>query len=199
MACPAMPTCGLAIIESERAIPAILARIRALLERMDLAQEHFVVRMTGCPNGCARPYMAELGFVGMTPESYQLWLGGSPSQTRLAVAYMDKMPIAELEHYLEPLFAYFKEARLPSLNGATESFGDFCHRVGFDALRNYSATYMAPVSQKGMNKQRIRHRVNLRPDVFARLKQAGETEGRTLADIASDAIEAYLQRSQLLR
>jgi sulfite reductase (ferredoxin) len=199
MACPAMPTCGLAIIESERAIPAILARIRALLERMDLAQEHFVVRMTGCPNGCARPYMAELGFVGMTPESYQLWLGGSPSQTRLAVAYMDKMPIAELEHYLEPLFAYFKEARLPSPNGATESFGDFCHRVGFDALRNYSATYVAPVSQKGMNKQRIRHRVNLRPDVFARLKQAGETEGRTLADIASDAIEAYLQRSQLLR
>jgi sulfite reductase (ferredoxin) len=197
MACPAMPTCGLAITESERAIPAILDRIRVLLDRMGLTQEHFVVRMTGCPNGCARPYMAELGFVGMTPESYQLWLGGSPHQTRLAEAYMDKMPIAELEQYLEPLLAFFKEAR--TQNGQPESFGDFCHRVGFDALRCYSQTYVPSQQRARAEKHRIRHRVNLRPDVFARLKQAGEMEGRTLADIASDAIEAYLQRSQPFR
>jgi sulfite reductase (ferredoxin) len=197
MACPAMPTCGLAIPESERAIPAILDRIRVLLDRMGLTQEHFVVRMTGCPNGCARPYMAELGFVGMTPESYQLWLGGSPHQTRLAEAYMDKMPIAELEQYLEPLLAFFKEAR--TQNGQPESFGDFCHRVGFDALRCYSQTYVPSQQRARAEKHRIRHRVNLRPDVFARLKQAGEMEGRTLADIASDAIEAYLQRSQPFR
>ena len=75
MACPALPTCGLAITESERAIPGILERIRALLDKLGLQNEHFVVRMTGCPNGCARPYMAELGFVGSAPESYQVWLG----------------------------------------------------------------------------------------------------------------------------
>jgi sulfite reductase (ferredoxin) len=193
MACPAMPTCGLAITESERAIPAILDRIRALLDRMGLEQDHFVVRMTGCPNGCARPYMAELGFVGMTPESYQIWLGGSPSQTRLAETYMDKMPIADLEKHLEPLFAYFKAAR--THNGKPESFGDFCHRIGFTALREYVATYVPTSSKSNSEKHRIRHRVNLRPNVFENLKLAAQNEGRTLAEIASDAIEAYLQKS----
>ncbi len=193
MACPAMPTCGLAITESERAIPAILDRIRVLLDRMGLEQDHFVVRMTGCPNGCARPYMAELGFVGMTPESYQIWLGGSPSQTRLAETYMDKMPIADLEKHLEPLFAYFKAAR--THNGKPESFGDFCHRIGFTALREYVATYVPISGRSNSEKHRIRHRVNLRPNVFENLKQAAQDEGRTLAEIASDAIEAYLQKS----
>jgi sulfite reductase (ferredoxin) len=193
MACPAMPTCGLAITESERAIPAILDRIRALLDRMGLEQDHFVVRMTGCPNGCARPYMAELGFVGMTPESYQIWLGGSPSQTRLAETYMDKMPIADLEKHLEPLFAYFKAAR--THNGKPESFGDFCHRIGFAALREYVTTYVPTSSKSNSEKHRIRHRVNLRPTVFENLKLAAQNEGRTLAEIASDAIEAYLQKS----
>jgi sulfite reductase (ferredoxin) len=193
MACPAMPTCGLAITESERAIPAILDRIRALLDRMGLEQDHFVVRMTGCPNGCARPYMAELGFVGMTPESYQIWLGGSPSQTRLAEAYMDKMPIADLEKHLEPLFAYFKTAR--THNGKPESFGDFCHRIGFAALQEYVTTYVPTSSKSNSEKHRIRHRVNLRPTVFENLKLAAQNEGRTLAEIASDAIEAYLQKS----
>lgn len=76
MACPALPTCGLAITESERIMPNTLQRIEALLNKVGLEQEEFVVRMTGCPNGCARPYMAELGFVGSAPESYQVWLGG---------------------------------------------------------------------------------------------------------------------------
>ncbi|MEO1070398.1 MAG: sulfite reductase, ferredoxin dependent, partial [Cyanobacteria bacterium J06638_6] len=84
MACPALPLCGLAVTESERIMPTVLGRLRGLLTRLGLQDEHFVVRMTGCPNGCARPYMAELGFVGSAPESYQVWLGGSPNQTRLA-------------------------------------------------------------------------------------------------------------------
>ena len=91
MACPALPTCGLAITESERIIPEILSRIRHLLDRIGLEKEHFVIRMTGCPNGCARPYMAELGFVGNLPESYQVWLGGSPNQTRLAEPFTEKL------------------------------------------------------------------------------------------------------------
>jgi sulfite reductase (ferredoxin) len=191
MACPALPTCGLAIAESERAIPGVLARIRTLLTRLDLADEHFVVRMTGCPNGCARPYMAEVGFVGITPESYQCWLGGSPSQTRLARVYMEKLPIAEMEQHLEPLLVFFRESRLQGAQ--RESFGDFCDRVGFEALQNYAASYI-PADR--IEKQRLRHRVNLRPDVFERLKQTAQSEGRTLAEIASDAIDAYLKQSQ---
>jgi sulfite reductase (ferredoxin) len=67
MACPAMPTCGLAITESERVMPSVLKRIETLLEKVGLENEHFITRMTGCPNGCARPYLAELGFVGSAP------------------------------------------------------------------------------------------------------------------------------------
>lgn len=136
MACPALPTCGLAITESERIIPSILERIRVLLDKVGLEQEHFVVRMTGCPNGCARPYMAELGFVGSSPNAYQVWLGGSPDQTRLAEPFVNRLAVDELETFLEPIFVYFKQDRKPA-----ERFGDFCHRVGFDSLRQFVTNY----------------------------------------------------------
>ncbi|MCV3214091.1 sulfite reductase, ferredoxin dependent [Plectonema radiosum NIES-515] len=136
MACPAMPTCGLAITESERAIPGILERIRSSLDKIGLQNEHFVVRMTGCPNGCARPYMAELGFVGSAPESYQVWLGGSPDQTRLALPYMERLHHNDIETQLEPIFVFFKQS-----GKSGESFGDFCDRVGFDAIREFAANY----------------------------------------------------------
>ena len=94
MACPALPLCGLAISEAERGLPDVNKRIRALLDHLGFDEsEQFVVRMTGCPNGCSRPYMAELGFVGDGPNSYQLWLGGTPSQTRLAEPFMERMKI----------------------------------------------------------------------------------------------------------
>ncbi len=136
MACPAMPTCGLAITESERIMPGVLKRIETLLEQVGLENEHFVVRMTGCPNGCARPYLAELGFVGSASESYQVWLGGSSAQTRLAEPYMERMHINDLETQLKPIFAYFKQGKRPS-----ESFGTFCDRVGFDAIRQFAEQY----------------------------------------------------------
>ncbi|MEB3828354.1 sulfite reductase, ferredoxin dependent [Phormidium sp. CCY1219] len=139
MACPALPTCGLAITESERVMPSVLERIRALLIKVGLPQEHFVVRMTGCPNGCARPYLAELGLVGKTPGSYQVWLGADPHQTRLAHPYIESLQIENLEAALEPLFVYYKQERQHQVD--PESFGDFCHRVGFEALRRFAATY----------------------------------------------------------
>jgi len=114
-------------------MPSVLKRIEALLVMVGLEQEHFVVRMTGCPNGCARPYMAELGFVGSAPESYQVWLGGSGSQTRLAQPYLDKMHINNLEAELEPVFVYFKQSRQ-----LDEKFGDFCDRVGLEAIRQFA-------------------------------------------------------------
>merc|ERR1719230_676815 len=80
IACPAFPLCGLAMAEAERVQPEINARLVALLNSMGMADTEFVTRTTGCPNGCARPYMAEIAFVGSGPSTYQLWLGGSPDQ-----------------------------------------------------------------------------------------------------------------------
>jgi len=132
MACPALPSCGLAVTESERILPEIIQRIQLLLHKLGMENEQFVIRMTGCPNGCARPYTAELGFVGSAPGVYQIWLGGSPDQTKLAKPYIDKLPIVNLETFLEPIFIYFKQNR-----DIGESFGTFCERVGFDAIREF--------------------------------------------------------------
>jgi sulfite reductase (ferredoxin) len=132
MACPALPTCGLAVTESERVMPSVNDRFRALLTKLDLPDEQFVMRMTGCPNGCARPYMAEVGFVGSFPESYQVWLAGCPNQTRLAQVYTDKMHIDDLETFFTPMFIYFKKDRKTG-----EGFGDFCDRVGLESIREY--------------------------------------------------------------
>jgi sulfite reductase (ferredoxin) len=185
MACPALPTCGLAITESERALPGILERIRALLTKVGLDEEHFVIRMTGCPNGCARPYLAELGFVGQTPGAYQVWLGADPDQTRLAQPYLDNLKTEEIEAALEPLFVCFKQNRLEQ-----ESFGNFCHRVGFDALREFVATYKSPPTPTG---SRPRYRIGLRKEVYDRLKATALAQGIPMTEFASRAIDAYLQ------
>jgi sulfite reductase (ferredoxin) len=185
MACPALPTCGLAITESERAIPGILERIRALLDKLGLQKEHFVVRMTGCPNGCARPYLAELAFVGSAPESYQLWLGGSPNQTRLAQPYTEKLHHNDLESFLEPIFVYFKKSRK-----SKESFGDFCDRVGFDAIREFTTTYEP---QTANSASKSRHRVNLKEEVYGKLKEVAQSQGKPMTQLVTEALEAYFQ------
>lgn len=131
MACPALPLCPLAITEAERGIPSILKRVRAVLDKVGIKyDESVVIRVTGCPNGCSRPYMAELGFVGDGPNSYQIWLGGTPNQTTLAKCFMNKVKIQDLEKVLEPLFYNWKVKRLES-----ESFGVFTTRTGFDKLQ----------------------------------------------------------------
>ncbi|MDK2411855.1 sulfite reductase, ferredoxin dependent [Aphanizomenon sp. PH219] len=185
MACPALPTCGLAITESERAIPGILERIRALLDKLGLQNQHFVVRMTGCPNGCARPYMAELGLVGSAPESYQVWLGGSPHQTRLAQPFTEKLHHDDIESFLEPIFVFFKKFRTPK-----ESFGDFCDRLGFDAIREFVAEY-TPGDSTSSGKSR--HRVSLRDDFYAQLKETAEKQERPMTDLVHEALEKYFQ------
>lgn len=192
MACPALPTCGLAITESERTLPGIIDRIRALLNKLDLKEENFVIRMTGCPNGCARPYMAELGFVGSAPNSYQVWLGGTPHQTRLAQAYIDRLSDEQIESFLEPLLVYFKQSKIKG-----ESFGEFCHRVGFDSLREFSAHYQPsalPMKQKTTQPRKDRknqNRVSVPDEMFVRLKTAAQEEGRPMNHIINEALEAY--------
>ena len=109
IACPALPLCGLAITEAERGLPDINKRLRAVMSKVGLDNaEEILVRMTGCPNGCARPYMAELGFVGDGPSSYQIWLGGTSNLTTLAEAYADRVKVADLETFFEPLFYFYK-------------------------------------------------------------------------------------------
>ncbi len=194
MACPALPTCGLAITESERAIPGVIERIRALLDRLGLGAEEFVIRMTGCPNGCARPYMAELGFVGSAPGAYQVWLGGNANQTTLARAYVEKMKIEDLESFLEPLFVYFKKDKT---NG--ETFGSFCDRVGFEKLREFSSSYELGSYKKATKTSRNRknqHRVGVPDTIFARLKQTSTETGKPMNQIVAEALDAYLASSQ---
>jgi sulfite reductase (ferredoxin) len=180
MACPALPTCSLAVTESERAIPSINARIRKLLQKVGLGDESIVIRMTGCPNGCARPYMAEIGFVGIVPETYQIWLGGTPNQTQLARAYTDKLNVNQLESFFEPLFVYFKQDRKPQ-----ESFGEFCDRVGFESLREFSASYQ-PIQER-----KNQRRVSVPDGTFEKLKAASLAEKRPMNQIVEEALTAY--------
>ena len=124
MACPALPTCGLALAESERAMPGLLTRLESLLAELGLAEEELIVRMTGCPNGCARPYMAELAFVGTAPNKYQIYLGGNEASTRLNRLYRDSVKGEDLLNELRPVLVRFLGERRSG-----ERFGDFCQRV----------------------------------------------------------------------
>jgi len=124
LACPALPTCGLALAESERMLPALVDRIEKLCAEVGLAGEEIIIRSTGCPNGCARPYMAELAFVGKAPGRYQVWVGGDTAGTRLNRVWKDMVKEAEIENELRPLLARFATERTPG-----ERFGDFCARV----------------------------------------------------------------------
>ncbi|CBN59098.1 sulfite reductase subunit beta [Kamptonema sp. PCC 6506] len=208
MACPAMPTCGLAITESERVIPGILDRIRAVLEKLGMPQEHFVVRMTGCPNGCARPYMAELGFVGSAPEAYQVWLGGSPDQTRLAKPFEEKVPFNGLETFLEPIFVCFKQGR-----NLGESFGDFCDRVGMEYIRHFVTNYPSAASMtteinelevtasndngdetSPAGAAKVRRRISVRDEIYSELKDEAARQGKPITQLATEAISAYLKQ-----
>ncbi|MGP1382555.1 MAG: sulfite reductase, ferredoxin dependent [Thainema sp.] len=193
MACPALPTCGLAITESERILPSMIDRVRALLNQLGLEKEEFFIRMTGCPNGCARPYMAELGFVGSAPDSYQLWLGGAPNQTRLAQPFIDRMHIDTLEDTLTPIFVFFREKRK-----SKESFGDFCARIGFDAIREYIDRYQPGDDQhlkSSTAKQGRKHkrRVTVDDELYDLLKEAAMRQNRSMTEVMAEALQKYLK------
>jgi len=124
MACPALPTCGLALAESERMLPGLVDRIDAVCAEVGLAGEEIIIRSTGCPNGCARPYMAEIAFVGKAPGRYQLWLGGNASGTRLNTLFKDVLKEPDVEVELRPILSRYAKER-----NTGERFGDWCDRV----------------------------------------------------------------------
>jgi sulfite reductase (ferredoxin) len=123
IACPALPLCGLAVTEAERIFPEVLERLDNQFQRLGISKS-VLVRMTGCPNGCARPYMAEIGLVGSGVDQYQLWLGGTPNLSQLAEPYLERMPLEQLETTLEPLLQAWNQA------GGRRSFGAFVHASG---------------------------------------------------------------------
>ncbi len=129
IACPAFPTCGLSITESERALPGVIDKLEFELARLGIPQERIAVHMTGCPNGCARPYTPDIGFVGKAAGKYTIFLGGNVQGTRLAFNYKDMVPQEDLVTALTPALNQYKAQRRSG-----ESFGDFCARLGKSGL-----------------------------------------------------------------
>ena len=124
MACVSLPTCGLALAESERYLPSFVTSVEQLLAELGMAGEEITIRMTGCPNGCARPYLAEVGLVGKAPGRYQLYLGGSATGTRLNRLYRDNVRDTEIIQELRPVLSQYQRERLPA-----ERFGDWVERI----------------------------------------------------------------------
>jgi sulfite reductase (ferredoxin) len=130
MACPALPTCGLAVAESERILPAVVRQIEAELVTLGLSKERLSVRMTGCPNGCARPFMGDIGLVGRSKDLYNLLIGGDYVNTRLNTLFATAVKTQNVASTLRPLFQLWKDERQEQ-----EGFGDYCHRVGIEYLQ----------------------------------------------------------------
>ena len=136
IACPAFPTCGLSITESERALPGIIDELDIEMAKLGIQHDRISVHMTGCPNGCARPYTPDIGLVGKqagvggAAGKYTIYLGGNVQGTRLAYIYKDAVPQENVASTLAVALRFYKSNRL---NG--ETFGDFCHRKGQTELQ----------------------------------------------------------------
>jgi sulfite reductase (NADPH) hemoprotein beta-component len=128
MSCVALPTCGLALAESERYLPELVTALEQRLAAHGLAEDDIVIRMTGCPNGCSRPYIAEIGLVGRGPGRYNLYLGAAFDGSRLSKLYAENLDHGAIIENLEPIFAAYKSERQDG-----ERFGDFVIRADFIA------------------------------------------------------------------
>ncbi|WP_458094517.1 NADPH-dependent assimilatory sulfite reductase hemoprotein subunit [Roseomonas sp. WA12] len=130
LSCTALPTCGQALAEGERVHAPIVAQVQGAMARHGLLDERISLRLTGCPNGCARPYAGDIGVVGRSPGVYALFVGGDFEGTRLSFPLADKVATERVGETLAPVLAAFATGRV-----AGEGFGDFCHRQGQDVLR----------------------------------------------------------------
>ncbi len=142
IACVAMPTCALAVTESERALPDIMSQLEADLTRLGLENERFTLRMTGCPNGCARSYNADIAIVGKTKNKYTIFLGGTLRGDRIGFLYREIVRLDELSSTLVPVLACFKHHREEG-----ETLGDFCQRKGAQGLLLFADSYAGEVER----------------------------------------------------
>jgi len=126
LACVAFPTCSLAMAEAERYLPQFISRFEQLLDKYALSEQPINIRMTGCPNGCARPFLAEIGLVGKGPGKYNLYLGGSHSGNRLNCLYRENVSEQQILDAVEPLLEAFSQKRVKQ-----ERFGDFAVRANY--------------------------------------------------------------------
>ncbi len=140
IACVALPTCGLALAESERYLPDLVSALDRRLSAHGLGADDIVIRMTGCPNGCARPYLAEVGLVGKGPGRYNLYLGAAFDGSRLSKLYAEDLEHDAIVNALDPLFAAYAADR-----NAGERFGDFVIRAGFIAITSNGRDFHANV------------------------------------------------------
>lgn len=129
LACPALPTCAQALGEAERVMPDITDLLDQLLTDRGLEKVRIETRVTGCPNGCARPYVAELGIVGRTKTAYDIYLGGTAAGTRMATLARESVPLSKLDSVLAPLLDAYRDGRRRN-----EGFGDWAQRVGVEAI-----------------------------------------------------------------
>ncbi len=143
MACVALPTCGLALAESERYLPDLVTELEERLASHGLSDSEIVIRMTGCPNGCARPYLAEIGLVGKGPEKYNLYLGAAFDGSRLSKLYAEDLNPKGIVAALDPIFAAYVSERQ-----AGERFGDYTIRAGFVAPTSNGADFHADTGAK---------------------------------------------------
>jgi sulfite reductase (NADPH) hemoprotein beta-component len=138
MACVALPSCGLALAESERYLPSLVTDLEQSLAAHGLADDEITIRMTGCPNGCARPYISEIGLVGKGPGRYNLYLGGAFEGSRLSKLYAEDLEHDGIVAALDPLFAAYAKER-----DGGERFGAFLIRTGHVAATRNGADFHA--------------------------------------------------------
>lgn len=143
MACVALPTCGLALAESERYLPDLVLALEERLATHGIEEDDIVIRMTGCPNGCARPYLAEIGLVGRGPGRYNLYLGAAYDGSRLSKLYREDLDHAGIVSALDPVFAAYAAERHDG-----ERFGEFVIRAGFVARSGNGRDFHADVGAK---------------------------------------------------
>ncbi len=134
LACVALPTCGKALAEAERVAHPLITSLEEVMKRQGVLDDKIAIRIAGCPNGCSRPYVGDIGIVGRTPGTYALYIGGDFEGTRLNTKVFDKVPYELIAASLEPMFAQWHAKREEG-----EGFGDFCHRMGVDGMKQATA------------------------------------------------------------
>jgi sulfite reductase (NADPH) hemoprotein beta-component len=145
IACVALPTCGLALAEAERYLPEVVTELEEELENAGLRHDSITIRMTGCPNGCGRPFISEIGFVGRGPDRYNLYLGGGHAGQRLSKLYRQDIHSNEIRGLLAPIFQRFAKER-----NAGEHFGDFVIRAGIVAETKQGSDFHKNIKEEAL-------------------------------------------------